>query len=389
MIRCLLPSHRRRLATAAALAFGAALCGLQPASAQEPGGGSFFQRGLRGIIGGGERSPGAYVSPSAIPDGTAPESFGLSVPRALRKLDPIPLPGTEDSLGRPLIDLPGLPSYAPQNLPSLDIIRTRKTLVFEAKLTNDGETIPSGLVWRLFSPMANIEGKLPLVASARGGTATFEVPRGSYLLHVGFGRAGVTKRVDFSGEQTREVVVLEAGGLRLNAVAAGDVPIPPESLTFDVFSDAAEERDRQLIADDVGPKTLIELNAGTYHVVSNFGSVNAVVRADVTVEAGKVTDVTLQHRAAQLTMKLVREKGGEAIADTAWTISSTSGDLVRESVGAFPSMVLAEGDYTVVAKNRDRLYQRDFAVEAGVNTDVEVLTTDLLSAPGSAGGSGD
>jgi hypothetical protein len=41
-------------------------------------------------------------------------------------------------------------------------------------------------------------------------------------------------------------------------------------------------------------------------------------------------------------------------------------------------MVLAEGDYTIVAKNRDRIYQRDFSVVPGRNQDVELLPTDLL-----------
>ncbi|MDK1480839.1 hypothetical protein QN226_19260, partial [Sinorhizobium sp. 6-117] len=118
---------------------------------------------------------------------------------------------------------------------------------------------------------------------------------------------------------------------------------------------------------------VIRLNAGTYHVVSDYGSVNAVIRADIQVEAGKLTEATIQHRAAKLTLKLVSEAGGEAIADTAWSILTSSGDVVSESVGAFPTLVLAEGSYTAVARNKDKIYQRDFAVKAGVNTDVEVL----------------
>src|SRR5690606_10977200 len=100
------------------------------------------------------------------------------------------------------------------------------------------------------------------------------------------------------------------------------------------------------------------------------------IRADIRVEAGKLTEAAVEHRAAQLTMKLVREEGGEAIADTAWSILTDSGDIVRESVGAFASIVLAEGDYTVVARNRDRIYQRDFSVVAGRNQDVEVLALE-------------
>ena len=39
-------------------------------------------------------------------------------------------------------------------------------------------------------------------------------------------------------------------------------------------------------------------------------------------------------------------------------------------------MVLAEGEYTIVAKNRDRIYQRDFSVEGGQNQEVEVLANE-------------
>ena len=127
------------------------------------------------------------------------------------------------------------------------------------------------------------------------------------------------------------------------------------------------------------PGAVVRLNAGTYHVVSTYGSVNAVIRSDIRVEAGKLTEATVEHRAAELTMKLVRDHGGEAIADTSWSILTNSGDPIRESVGAFASMVLAEGDYTIVAKNRDRIYQRDFTVEGGHNTEVEVLATEATA----------
>ena len=53
---------------------------------------------------------------------------------------------------------------------------------------------------------------------------------------------------------------------------------------------------------------------------------------------------------------------------------------IKETVGAFASMVLAEGDYTVIAKNRDKLFQRDFTVVAGKNQDVEVLVSQQQGA---------
>ncbi len=253
-------------------------------------------------------------------------------------------------------------------------------ITLSAQLTEDGTEITRGLVWRVFRPEAGDDGKLPLVASAQGGTSAFTLDPGSYLVHASFGRAGATKRITVTKTARRENLVLDAGGLKLDAVLAGGVKIPPEKLRFSIYEvGAADDDDRALIIPDVKPGAVVGLNAGTYHVVSTYGSVNAIIRSDIRVEAGKLTEATVEHRAAELTMKLVRDHGGEAIADTSWSILTNSGDPIRETVGAFASMVLAEGDYTIVAKNRDRIYQRDFTVEGGHNTEVEVLATEATA----------
>jgi len=51
------------------------------------------------------------------------------------------------------------------------------------------------------------------------------------------------------------------------------------------------------------------------------------------------------------------------------------GDVVKESIGAFPRMILAEGEYRAVARSDDREkpYERTFKVVTGVDTEVEVL----------------
>ncbi|WEX87312.1 hypothetical protein PZN02_003689 [Sinorhizobium garamanticum] len=251
-----------------------------------------------------------------------------------------------------------------------------KDVKLEALLTAKGQPVESGLTWRVFSPIPGSDGKLPLLATSEGGSTAFNLVPGEYFVNVAFGRAGATRkiRVPEQGALDKQVLVLDAGGVTLNAVSGSDVRIPPNELSFSIFSsDVKEDGERALIVADVKPNTVIRLNAGTYHVVSDYGSVNAVIRADIQVEAGKLTEATIQHRAAKLTLKLVSEAGGEAIADTAWSILTSSGDVVSESVGAFPTLVLAEGGYTAVARNKDKIYQRDFTVKAGVNTDVEVL----------------
>ncbi len=275
------------------------------------------------------------------------------------------------------LKVPGISGYAP---PKSDKPLTRAIegqVRLSARLTEDTPEISRGLVWRVFKPVAGKDGKLPLVASAQGGTSVFTLEPGSYLVHASFGRAGATKRITIGRDARSEKLVLDAGGLKLDAVLAGGVRIPPEKLSFSIYDAQADVNgDRALIVPDVKPRTVVRLNSGTYHVVSTYGSANAIIRSDIRVEAGKLTEATVEHRAAELTLKLVRDQGGEAIADTSWSILTSSGDPIRESVGAFASMVLAEGDYTVVAKNRDRIYQRDFTVEGGQNQDVEVLATE-------------
>jgi hypothetical protein len=275
------------------------------------------------------------------------------------------------------LKLPGINSFAPPAPDSPLAQAADGQVTLSAHLMQDAPEISRGLIWRIFKPEADDDGVLPLVATAQGGTSLFHLEPGSYLVHAAFGRAGATKRIAVGTEAKRETVVLDAGGLKLDAVLSGGVRIPPSKLKFSIY-EAEEDAngDRALIIPDVSPNIVVRLNSGTYHVVSTYGSVNAVIRSDIRVEAGKLTEATVEHRAAELTMKLVRDQGGEAIADTAWSILNDSGDFVRESVGAFASMVLAEGDYTIIAKNRDRIYQRDFKVVAGRNQDVEVLATE-------------
>ena len=275
------------------------------------------------------------------------------------------------------LKLPDISSYtSPKSERSL-ALSGGGAITLSAQLTDKGADITRGIVWRVFKPEAASDGKLPMVASAHGGTAVFQLEPGSYLVHASYGRAGATKRITVGKEAKRESLVLDAGGLKLDAVLSGGVRIPPKKLRFSIYEGTAEANgDRALIIPDVEPNSVVRLNAGVYHVVSTYGAVNAVIRSDIRVEAGKLTEATVEHRAAEMTMKLVRETGGEAIADTSWSLLNESGDPIQETVGAFASMVLAEGQYTIIAKNRDRIYQKDFTVVAGQNQEIEVLATE-------------
>lgn len=243
-----------------------------------------------------------------------------------------------------------------------------------ARITPDGAPIPDGLVWRVFDTQPDAAGDLALVAKSEEGQAAVELPPGEYVVHVAYGRAQASETISVVQGDNDMSVVLEAGALRLNAAVEGDIAVAAGLLKFDIFT-AGDEPSRTMVAEGVLPNDIVTLNAGTYHIVSQFGDVNAVVRADLRVEPGQLTDATLYHHAGQVSFKLVSEAGGEAIADVEWTVKTADGATVFSDLGAFPSTVLAEGDYLVLAKQGDQVFNREFQVQASGPRDIEVLTT--------------
>lgn len=247
------------------------------------------------------------------------------------------------------------------------------TFTLDAKLSADGEPIAAGMTWRVFAADPESEAKLRLVGEATGGQVTLKLRPGVYFIHAAYGRAGATRRITVGTEFGSGTVVLNAGGLRLSALVGKDQPVPDGDISFDVYaSDEGGTDARSLLVSDADPGKVIGLNAGVYHVVCRYGDANAVVRADIKVEPGKITDATVFQKAARLTLKLVETQGGEALANTQWSVVTPGGDSVADFVGAFPSVVLAAGDYTAIARHNGALYERTFTVEPGLNRDIEV-----------------
>ena len=250
----------------------------------------------------------------------------------------------------------------------------KQPVTLTAQITENGMNIPEGLVWRVFDTRTDSAGELALAAKSDEATATFELVPGEYVIHVAYGRAQASETIEVAEGGANKSIVLDAGALRLNAAVTGDVAIPINLLRFDVLT-AGNEGDRTVVAQNLAANDIVTLNAGTYHVISYFGDINAVVRADLRVEPGQLTDATLYHRASQLTFKLVTEAGGEAIADVEWTVKTAGGETVFSDIGAFPATVLSEGDYLVLAKRGETVYNREFEVQPGQSREIEVLTT--------------
>jgi hypothetical protein len=245
-------------------------------------------------------------------------------------------------------------------------------LSLAARFGKDAPTINGGLTWRVYAAKPNAKGNFRLVKEDKAAAPTLTLPAGDYVVHVGFGLATAVRPVSLRGPAVHEVFDLPAGALRMEG-KVGDARIPSSQISFDVYKGSQfEPGDQRPIAEHVLTGEIVAVPEGTYHIVSNYGDANAVVRSDIRVQAGKLTDITINHRAAAITLKLVTEKGGEALANTAWSVLTPGGDVVKEALGAFPRVILSEGEYRAIARNEGRVYEREFKVVAGVDGDVEV-----------------
>jgi hypothetical protein len=301
------------------------------------------------------------IPPASVPEPSGP-AMNLAPPSGPSSI-PLPAPLTQPSIAAvpPVVPPPGA-STAGQAVLSLT-----------ARYGKDLPVINSGLVWRVFSDRPDETGTFKMIREERGATPNIVLPPGSYVVHVALGLVSAVRAVTLKSETDRESFVLPAGGLRIEG-RVGASKSPQNQISFAIYKGSQfEVGERAALVPNVAVGDVVLLPEGTYYIISNYGDANSVVRSDIRVQAGKLTDVIITHRAAVITLKLVSDKGGEALANTAWSVITPGGDVIKESIGAFPRVVLSEGEYRAIAKNEGKVYERPFNVVNGVDGEVEVV----------------
>ena len=310
----------------------------------------------------------SLVAPTAMAQETLPATGAMPAPGAAA----IP----------PLVSIPKTDAPQPE--------KKKGQLVLSALLTPRDTQPLSGKVpihWRVFAEGVDSAGKHALVAQSEEALPTLSVPEGTYIVHAALDLASAVRRVTVTRAASSERLVLNAGAMRIVGML-GDKPINPAKLSISIFVPEAGNSEAKLVLAGAKAGDLIALPEGSYHVVSTLldtagysgaqksgvgNKTNSVVAADLKVQAGKLTDATLRHRSAVMTLKLVNDPGGEALANTAFTILTPGGDVIRELIGAFPSLVLAEGEYVAIARHDAKTFQTTFKVSSTLDRDVEVL----------------
>ena len=257
-------------------------------------------------------------------------------------------------------------------------------VTLKALVSEGGPRLQSGLTWRVYESKTSLpNAKYKLVSTHREAMPTAALLPGEYLVNAAYGLSNLTKKIKVeSGRSIEETFVLNTGGLKFAAVLPSGDALSGSAVRYDILSDEADQfGNRKMVLRNAKPGTVIRLNAGAYHIECLYGDANATVKADVTVEPGKITEATLKQTGAKTTFKLVQSLGGEALADTKWTILTSAGDVVKENAGALPTHILAPGSYAVIADHAGLNYTRTFSIGSGEAKQVEVVVDDGPTSP--------
>ena len=261
-------------------------------------------------------------------------------------------------------------------------------LTLSAALGSAREPIRGGLQWRVYQERAQPDGTHTLIAESADAQTAFAMFDGAYVVHVSYGLASAMKRVSVEGKPRAERLEINAGMLRVKSLL-GDAALAPNRVSLAVYVPDRSGSEARLIVSNAHPGDVLQLPEGNYRVVSTYldkesagstgapgaapNATNSVVSAELRVDTGRLTEANLRHHAATLTLKLVNSPGSEALANTSFSVLTPGGDVIRELIGAFPALILAEGEYVVIARRDGKTFQKTFTVQSALDQDVEVI----------------
>ena len=332
------------------------------------------------VIAAAEKSAGAVIGSEKFTSVPLPRRKPRKPKTAEPKPEqPNPVKTAEAAKTIPAPPIPAEDVKAPQSKPP--VIDNAKPVIAAAKPAADAKPAPDETSGRLTAQARIMDGTAPMtsgvswtvyqaeagapsqrVATSKQAQPSFDLKPGDYVIESNLGYARVRDFVTIqSGEKASSDLVFNAGGLSLSTVLAGK---PPTKAT-DVSYTVTERSTGRIVVRNLRSNKVIHLNSGDYEVISRYGSANAIVKANLSIQAGKLTEATLNHNAGRVKFKLASNDSGKALDDVSWEIQMSNGSSVASSAVSQPGYVLAAGAYKVIAKHAGNVYRSSFIVRPG------------------------
>ncbi len=201
------------------------------------------------------------------------------------------------------------------------------------------------------------------------------LPAGVYCVAVDLGLVHEERKFEVkAGQNHTETIVLNAGWLKLSAVASGDKRPMTQGIRYKIFDLTAKgAASIRALTTITMPAATIFLKRGRYRVESQYGSHNARFVRDVNVSAGDISEVEFEYRISSVKLKLVAKPGAEPVEKVKWTLKYADGGTVLISQDAAPDLILQTGRYQVMAQHNAKTYSRTFEAVANREHIIELI----------------
>ena len=246
-----------------------------------------------------------------------------------------------------------------------------------AKLASDSPPLEANIKWEIYNFKKSSDGNRSQILTSEVAQPTLPLSPGKYIVRAVFGISSTAKVVTISPAQiTDATFILNTGGIRVKPLLiAGEPPAGKLSQQWIFLNPpTGSTSSAQLIATANDPNEIHQLSAGIYELISRFGTANAVVKTNVTISPGLLTEVEISHKAGIVQFKLLKKRrGGEELTGASWKLFDDEGNEVARDFAAASGEIIAPGRYKVTALYNDNTYTKMFNIKPGRKKLIEVV----------------
>ena len=203
------------------------------------------------------------------------------------------------------------------------------------------------------------------VARSAARQAEFVLAPGTYYVIARLGMIEARESLAVGpGDVVKRTLSVAVGRLALTTKPLGGAQAASEPVSYRI-----ERLDSPDVVTTSRPSPQLLLPGGRYRVEGRLGAMNARVEREVEVKAGQTLQLTLEHQAANLKLRLV---GPAALGEVFWDVRDEAGNTVWSTGQPEPSSILQAGRYRVRAETREKRYERAVELRSGDNRLLEV-----------------
>jgi len=240
------------------------------------------------------------------------------------------------------------------------------------------DPLDNNMFYWVYENRKDLEGNRKEVTRSGSATDLFRLTAGEYFVVSRHGNAFADEVVTVTANSLTEVTIdLNVGYLKANAVMAeGGVPIDANMFYWVYENKTDLEGNRKEVTRSGSASDVFRLSAGEYLLQSRHG--NAYVSEVITIDAGSLTEKTMNQNSAKLKVTPTMADGSSVASDTFWWVYEKEQDLqgnrkeVTRSGSKSDIFILPAGDYILAVRNAGEVQNSEVSLTPGQVLDLNV-----------------